>query len=270
MKRKAFHYEIEDLTPYIDWSYFFHAWGLGDSSRSGIAMQETRRDAETMLKELNGRYRIHALFALCDARSEEDNIIIGDTTFPMLRQQHAQEGKPNLCLSDFVSPKGSKIGVFATSTDAEFGKMYRDDIYKNLIVQILADRLAEAAATLLHREVRTDKELWGYAAEERLTIEEMLMEKHQGIRPAVGYPSLPDQSVIFIINSLLGLEEIGIGLTPNGAMLPHASVCGLMFSHPAAHYFAVGKISEEQLNDYAARRGIPANELRKYLSKNIG
>ena len=270
MKRRAFHYEIRDLIPYIDWSYVFHAWGVGDSGRSGIAMQETRCDAEMILKELDGRYRIHALFALCDARSEGDNIMIGGTLFPMLRQQHAQEGKPNLCLSDFVSPKGCKLGLFATSTEAEFGKEYRDDIYKNLIVQILADRLAEAAATRLHKEVRTDKELWGYAPDEVLTTEDMLMERHQGIRPAVGYPSLPDQSVIFIIDRLLELREIGIELTPNGAMFPHASVCGLMFSHPAAHYFAVGKISEGQLRDYAARRGIPADELRKYLSKNIG
>ena len=153
MKRRAFHYKIRELIPYIDWSYFFHAWGVGDSGRSGIAMQETKCDAEMILKELDGRYRINALFTLCDARSEDDNIIIDGIHLPLLRQQHAQEGKPNLCLSDFVSPKGCKLGLFATSTEAEFGKEYRDDIYKNLIVQILADRLAEAAATRLHKDL---------------------------------------------------------------------------------------------------------------------
>lgn len=269
MKRDIFHYQIEELVPYIDWSYFFHAWGLGHSKSNGAAMSDVRHDAECILKELNGKYRTHAMFALCDARSEEDNIIIEDTLFPLLRQQHAQAGKPNLCLSDFISPKNDQAGLFATSTDAMFGAEYKDDIYKRVIVQILADRLAEATATLLHRHVRTDSNLWGYAPDEKLTIAELHQEKNQGIRPAVGYPSLPDQSVIFLIDKILDIKEIGIKLTSNGAMSPHASVCGLMFSHPASHYFAVGKISHEQFTDYAKRRDIPMAELHKYLSKNI-
>ena len=269
MTKSVFHYEIEELVPYIDWSYFFHAWGLEGKENDKKAMEEIRHDAEEMLKDMNGKYRTHAIFALYDAHSEGDDIIIENTRFPLLRQQHAKEGMPNLCLSDFISPESDNIGLFATSTDQQFGNEYSCDIYRNLIVQILADRLAEATATLLHLNVRTKAKLWGYAADEILTIKELHQEKHQGIRPAVGYPSLPDQSVIFIINRLLELKKIGIELTPNGAMHPHASVCGLMLSHPATQYFAVGKITPEQFEDYSARRGIPSNELLKFLSKNL-
>ena len=118
-------------------------------------------------------------------------------------------------------------------------------------------------------QVRTDKELWGYVQDENLSIAELLQEKNQGIRPAVGYPSLPDQSIIFTFDRLLHVDEIGITLTPNGAMTPHASVCGMMIAHPQARYFAVGKISGEQLADYAQRRGTEAVELQKFLSKSI-
>ena len=118
--------------------------------------------------------------------------------------------------------------------------------------------------------MRTESRLWGYSPDEELTIDDMLAEKNQGIRPAVGYPSLPDQSIIFTIDSLLHLDEAGISLTPNGAMTPHAAVCGLMIAHPAAHYFAVGKIDREQLIDYAARRGMEPDEIARFLAKNIG
>jgi cobalamin-dependent methionine synthase I len=133
----------------------------------------------------------------------------------------------------------------------------------------LADRLAEATATLLHKLVRTEKELWGYSQNEILTIEELLAEKNQGIRPAIGYPSLPDQSIIFTIDKLLHLSEAGITLTPNGAMTPHASVCGLIIAHPSAQYFAVGKIDKEQLKDYAKRRNMSIENVSRFLVKNI-
>jgi cobalamin-dependent methionine synthase I len=145
--------------------------------------------------------------------------------------------------------------------------LYFDDPYKHLLAQTLSDRLAEATAEVMHRDVR--REFWGYAPNEHLSIKQLHREEFQGIRPAVGYPSLPDQSVIFIIDRLLDLKEIGIELTPNGAMHPHASVCGIMISHPASHYFAIEKIGEEQLHDYARRRGLPVNELRKYLARNL-
>ena len=269
MKRHIFSYEITEVAPFIDWSYFLHAWGIAGTKESRLT-EEVINDARSMLKEVENRYKTKALFALCDAKSEGENIIIEDTTLPLLRQQHCKEGAYNLCLSDFISPHGDKIGLFATSVENSFGQEYAKDDYLHLIAQTLADRLAEATATLLHKQVRTNKALWGYSPNEELTIEELLAEKNQGIRPAVGYPSLPDQSIIFTIDKLLLLNDAGITLTPNGAMTPHAAVCGIMIAHPAAQYFSVGKIDEAQLKDYAARRGVSCGEIRKFLAKNIG
>ncbi len=267
MKRYVFTYGIEEVAPFIDWSYFLHAWGIAKESTQAM---EIIAEAKAMLDKLDGRYRTTAIFVLCTAKGDGDNIIIEETTLPLLRQQHCTEDKYNLCLSDFVSPHGDMVGLFATSVASEFGKEYSGDEYKNLLAQTLADRLAEATATLLHKQVRTDNTLWGYSPDEELTLEELLAERNQGIRPAVGYPSLPDQSIIFTIDKLLQLRDAGIELTPNGAMTPHGSVCGVMIAHPAAQYFAVGKIDGEQLEDYAKRRGTTTAELARFLAKNIG
>ena len=267
MKRYVFTYGIREVAPFIDWSYFLHAWGIARENAQAV---EIIAEAKAMLDELDGIYRTTAIFVLCNAKGDGDNIIIEETTLPLLRQQHSTDGKYNLCLSDFVSPHGDKIGLFATSVASEFGKEYSGDEYKNLLAQTLADRLAEATATLLHKQVRTDNTLWGYSLDEELTLEDLLAERNQGIRPAVGYPSLPDQSIIFTIDKLLQLREAGIELTDNGAMRPHASVCGLMIAHPAAQYFAVGKIDGEQFEDYACRRGMSTAELARFLAKNIG
>ncbi|MBR5594573.1 MAG: 5-methyltetrahydrofolate--homocysteine methyltransferase [Bacteroidaceae bacterium] len=267
MKRFIFSFGITEVAPFIDWGYFLHAWGITRENRQA---NEIISDAKEMLEELSGKHKTTAIFALCNAKSNGDDIVIEETTLPLLRQQHSTEGKYNLCLSDFVSPLGDRIGLFATSVESTLGKEYINDDYLRLISQTLADRLAEATATLLHKMVRTDERLWGYSPEERLTTEELLSEKNQGIRPAVGYPSLPDQSIIFTIDSLLGLKDAGITLTSNGAMTPHASVCGIMIAHPAAQYFAVGKIDEEQLADYARRRRMTHDEISKFITKNIG
>lgn len=269
MKRIIFRYDIGDVAPYIDWTYLLHAWGLTGKAGAKETAEEVMRDAKEMLREMDGHYSCHAIFALYEARGCNDNIIIEDTALPLLRQQHSRQGEPNLCLSDFVSPHGDHVGLFATTVDSEFGAIYKNDAYKDLLAQTLADRLAEAAATLMHMQVRTDKDLWGYAPDEKLTAEELNAERYQGIRPAVGYPSLPDQSIIFIIDRLLGLSDAGIELTPNGAMYPHASVCGIMIKHPAARYFAVGEINDEQLADYAQRRGLPAEKIKRFLTKNL-
>ena len=267
MNRFIFTYEIAEVAPYIDWSYFLHAWGIAHDSIQAV---EIIAEAKAMLAELDGKYRTTAIFALCNAKGDGDNIIIEETVLPLLRQQHSTDGKYNLCLSDYISPHGDMIGLFAASVESALGQEYAGDDYKNLLAQTLADRLAEATATLLHKQVRTDKALWGYCPGEELAIEDLLAERNLGIRPAVGYPSLPDQSIIFTIDKLLHLREAGIKLTPNGAMRPHASVCGLMIHHPAAQYFAVGKIDREQLEDYAARRGMTTGEIGKFLAKNIG
>lgn len=144
---------------------------------------------------------------------------------------------------------------------------FDNDNYLKMMHQLLADRLAEAAAEKLHEDTR--KTYWGYAPDERLTMDELHAEKFQGIRPAVGYPSLPDTSLNFIIADALGAKDIGIRLTESGAMKPHASVSGLMIAHPQARYFSLGKIGDDQLHDYARRRGVPVEMMRRFLSASL-
>ena len=196
---------------------------------------------------------------------------------PCLRQQ--QGTPPYLCLSDFLSPEGNHnvqcsmfnvqctLGVFATSVTPSLETDFAADPYEKMMAQLLADRLAEAAAERMHEQVR--KEYWGYAKDEDLTIPEMLVEKFQGIRPAVGYPSLPDTSLNFLIDEIIDMKQIDIRLTESGAMKPHASVSGLMFAHPEARYFSLGKIGEDQLRDYASRRGLPLELCRRFLASNL-
>lgn len=267
MKREKFRYSIGEVAPFIDWSYLLHAWQV-EGKKAPSTANDIMRDAHAMLHELDGKHHTHSIFALCNAIGDGDNIIIEGTTLPLLRQQHSQEERPNLCLSDFISPHGDLIGLFATSVDRDFGSEYTADPYLSLLAQTIADRLAEATATIMHRAIRTDKALWGYSPDEKLTIEQLHREEHQGIRPAVGYPSLPDQSIIFIIDKLLRLEDANITLTPNGAMEPHAAVCGLMIAHPQARYFNIGRIDDIQLHDYAKRRGMNMPEISNFLSGN--
>jgi len=274
-------YLIHDLQPYINWAYFYHAWQLHDP----VEQQKNRAEAEEILRQLDARYQVYALFELFDCHSHNDDIVISvkgqrskvkgqrskdkgsesldlrpqTLDMPMLRQQHGD----CLCLSDFIHPDHDRIGVFATSVDHGLEKDFDQDAYMKMMVQLLADRLAEAAVEKLHEEVR--RKDWGYAPDEQLTMEELHAEKFQGIRPAVGYPSLPDTSLNFVLDELIHFKQIGIRLTESGAMKPHASVSGLMIALPEAHYFSIGKIGEDQLHDYAARRGLPVETLRKFL-----
>lgn len=290
-------YKVHEVSPYINWIYFFHAWGFQprfaaianihgcdacraswltsfpeeDRPKAAEAMQ-LHKEANRMLDLLDEDFEVKTIFKLCKANAEGDNLILDGITFPLLRQQtKKREGGPFLCLSDFVRPLSSgisdTIGAFAVTIDADMEGLHEKDPYKHLLVQTLSDRLAEAATEKMHEYVR--KEAWGYAKEEKLTIPDLLIEKYQGIRPAVGYPSLPDQSVNFLLDKLLDMEKIGISLTENGAMHPHASVCGLMFAHPASEYFSVGKIGEDQLQDYAKRRGMSVEKMRKFLGANL-
>lgn len=256
-------YDISDVVPYINWAYFYFAWQL----KGEAEQQHIKREAERFLANIQGRYHTHALFLLETVHSEGDDIVLDDRglCLPMLRQQTA--GSDFLCLTDFIAPVASKMGLFATSVDAGMESDFDDDPYQKMMAQLLADRLAEATAERLHEEVR--KHYWGYAKDEQLSIREMQQEHFQGIRPAVGYPSLPDASLNFLLDRLLDMRQIGITLTEHGAMRPHASVSGLMLSHPQAHYFAVGKIGDDQLQDYARRRQMPVDELRKFLIANL-
>ena len=308
-------YRISELIPFINWLYFYHAWGL--SGKPKADKEKMKQEALQMLVSWEEKYHTHAIFKLFEVCSDEDDLIFflpstseengisgtseengisgtsgGNGTpgtsgiesngieekkeknlrFPMLRQQHpSAPGEPNLCLADFIRPLSQgirdQIGVFCTSVDGTIIDVYRHDDYLNMMAQTLSDRLAEATAEKLHEEVR--KEYWGYAPDENLTIEQQHREEYQGIRPAIGYPSLPDTSANFLINQLLDMKQIGIRLTETGMMTPHASVSGLMFSHPKARYFELGKIGDDQLRDYARRRGVPVELMRRFLQSSL-
>ena len=212
-------YKIHEVSPYINWIYFFHAWGFQpkfaaianihgcDSCRAmwlaAFPQEERSKAAEAMqlfkeagrvLNRLDEKISVQCIYRLCSANAEGDNLIIEDKVFPLLRQQTPHpDGSPFLCLSDFIRPLSSgvpdTIGLFASSVSAESEGCYKDDPYKHLLVQTLTDRLAEAATEKMHEYVR--KTVWGYAPDESLSIPDLLVEKYQGIRPAVGYPSLP-------------------------------------------------------------------------------
>ena len=292
------HYDINDVRPYINWVYFFHAWGFAPQYASIadihgcdackamwlISFPESERgkaaeamqlfkEANRMMDILNQTGKTHALFRLMKANSTDNDIWLEETRLPLLRQQTTKENseEPYLCLSDFVRPKDSstsdQVGIFATTVDLPTLLVEEDDKYQQLLKQTLADRLAEATAEKAHEEVR--KEIWGYAPDEDLTIKQLHQEKYQGMRPAVGYPSLPDLSINFLLDELLDMKQIGITLTENGMMRPHASVSGLMLAHPACRHFSVGKIDEAQLKNYALRRGMPLETMKKFLIANI-
>ena len=283
-------YSIEEVTPYINWIYFFHAWGMEPRFASiaevhdcpacrtrwiaTFAPEEQAKareaatlytDAIALLRHWTDGVKCQAICLLTKANSEGDDILIeGHTRLPLLRQQQAGKSGYTLCLSDFVRPTASgvpdTIGLFATAAHVP-------PCDNTLLASTLADRLAEATAERLHEEVR--KYHWGYAREEQFTMRELHAEAFQGIRPAVGYPSLPDQSVNFILDDLLDFSQIGITLSDNGAMKPSSSVSGLMIAHPQAHYFAIGTIGTDQLRDYARRRDLKIEKLRSFLASNL-
>ena len=266
-------YSISELTPFINWLYFYHAWGLSGKPRED--KEKMKQEALQMLASWEEKYHTHVIFRLFEVCSEGDDLIFflseKKLRFPMLRQQHpSAPGEPNLCLADFIRPLSQgirdQVGVFCTSVDGTIIDEYSHDDYLNMMAQTLSDRLAEATAEKLHEEVRRDREYWGYAPDENLTIEQQHREEYQGIRPAIGYPSLPDTSANFLIDQLIDMKQAGIRLTETGMMTPHASVSGFMFAHPKSHYFELGKIGDDQLRDYARRRGVPVELMRRFLA----
>lgn len=282
MVRKVLTYDISELVPYINWLYFYHAWGLnGKTQTEKDCMQ---REALSMLDSWEGKFHAHAVFCLLDANADGDDILVYPredecVRIPMLRQQKLSLGEgTNLCLADFIRPvlshssssavgKKDRMGVFCTTVDGMVTDMYRKDDYQAMLVQTLCDRLAEATAERMHEQVR--RIYWGYAPDERLTMEQTHREEYQGIRPAVGYPAIPDTSVNFILDSLLDMKEVNVRLTETGMMTPHASVSGFMFAHPKARYFEIGKVGEDQLRDYAHRRGVPVEVMRRFLQSSL-
>lgn len=224
------------------------------------------RDAQDILRKgiSEERFSISALVHFYQARSLDEGIEIIDSDgstlhLPMLRQQHESE-RNGCCLSmaDFISPKEDYIGIFAVTVHggdqwAEEEKASGDE-YNALVIKSIADRLAEATADWLHEKIRS--QFWGYANATQAS----------GIRPAFGYPSLPDISLLKEVDKLIHLDKIGIRLTENCAMRPNASICGLHISHPQAFYFMVGDVSEEQKKSYAQERGMTTDELSKWLA----
>ena len=300
---------IAEIIPWLDWKFLFPAWNLSarfhtitrigksdeerakwiesfreDDREKGKEAIKLYDDAVEMLNKFvsDDVDYIRAVFGIYEAYSDNDTIYVkGDakedyTAFPFLRQQKKSRKNEYYCLSDFTAPlesgKKDYIGAFAVT--AGFGAddqlerySVEGDEYNGLLMKSLLDRLAEAATEWLHAKVR--REYWGYASDEDLTIDEMLAVRFQGIRPAVGYPSIPDQTTNFTLHDLLSTEEIGIKLTENGVMHPNASVSGLFFSHPQSKYFGIGEIDEAQMVDYANRKKKNPDEIRKFLMANL-
>ena len=282
-------WDLADLRNYIDWTPFFRAWELhgnypailtddivGESATSLFA------DANAMLdKIINEKWlRAKGVAGLWPCWRDGDDVVVyceqteAHVRLPFLRQQIAKrEGKANMCLADFISRDGDWIGGFAVTTGhgiethlAQF-KANIDD-YSDIMLKALADRLAEAFAERMHEHVR--KDLWGYAPDEQFTPEALNREEYRGIRPAPGYPACPDHSLKPTLFDLLdATHTAGITMTESFAMLPTAAVSGLYFGHPQSEYFGVARIGDDQVSDYAARRGLDLDRARQYLRPNL-
>jgi len=288
-------YSLEEIRNYIDWTPFFITWMLKgkfpaifEDKKYGKEAQRVYDDANGLLDQIlrDESLTLNGVIGMYPANSFGDDIeIYSDDVktrivdeFHFLRQQGKKaNGVPNLSLADFIIPEESGrvdyLGFFAVTSGLGIESLVTDfekahDGYNAIMVKAIADRLAEAFAELLHKKVRT--EYWGYSKSESLTYENLIKEQYQGIRPAPGYPACPDHTEKTRIFKLLNTEEeTGITLTESMAMYPAASVCGYYFSHPESRYFPVGKISKDQVDDYARRKGMSVKGLEKWLAQNL-
>jgi 5-methyltetrahydrofolate--homocysteine methyltransferase len=284
---------LAELVPFIDWTFFFTAWELKgrfpailDHPQYGEAAREIYDRGRALLGELAAGRTIRAAgaYGFWPANSDGDDIVLFEDAsrqrevvrFPMLRQQEAtDDSRPLRSLADFVAPLDSGVidyvGAFAVTAglgvDEAVGRFEAGhDEYNAIMVKALADRLAEAFAEHLHARVRRE---WGYGAGEELSLEGLLREKYRGIRPAFGYPACPDHSEKWKLFDLLGARSVGLDLTESCMMMPAASVSGLYFAHPEAQYFTIGRIGRDQLDDYARRKGMAADEAERWLAPNL-
>ena len=284
-------YDIADLVPVIDWTPFFQTWELKgrfpailQDEKQGEAARALWDDAQAMLKRVVEErwFNPKAVIGFWPANAVGDDIRLytGESrqetlaTFHGLRQQLSKrDGKPNMCLSDFVAPEGvapDYIGSFVVTAGAEEERISErfardNDDYRSIMVKALADRFAEAFAERMHQLVR--KEFWGYAPDEAFTNEDLIREEYQGIRPAPGYPAQPDHTEKETLFRLLEAERrVGVKLTESYAMWPGSSVSGLYFSHPEAYYFGVAKVERDQVEDYAQRKGMTIEEVERWLA----
>ncbi len=286
--REFDNYPIEELCPYIDWTPFFIAWEMKgkypailSDAHWGQEATKLFNDANAMLDSIIAEKWLQAKGVVGfweAARTAPDTVTVHDVDgavfhLESLRQQIKKAaGQPNVSLADFIGAKQDHIGAFAVSIHGIEPHIERftaqHDDYSKILLQALADRLAEAFAEVLHLRVR--REWWGYAKEETLAIDELVRETYRGIRPAPGYPACPDHTEKYKLFELLGASEAaGITLTESLAMYPTASVCGWYFSHPQSVYFGVGKIQEDQLQDYARRKNMERDDIAKWLSPNL-
>ena len=291
--RRLLDYPVADLVPYIDWTPFFAAWEIKgtyplllDDPKVGEAARGLYDDARAMLRQMVGEgwLRANAVVGFWPAAADGDDIVVyadeartaERARLHALRQQIARQNskRGHVALSDFVAPRAAGladyVGGFAVTAGigedivAERFARANDD-YSKILSQALADRLAEAFAERLHEQVR--RELWGYAPDEALTTEDLIREGYRGIRPAPGYPAQPDHTEKRTLFDLLDAEAAtGIRLTESYAMWPASSVSGLYFAHPDSHYFGVGRIEQDQVADYARRKGWPLTEAERWLA----
>lgn len=284
---------LEDLVPYIDWSPFFQTWELRGKYpkifEDPVVGEQARKvfdDAQALLKRIVKEKLLTAngVYGFWSTASEGDDVIVtvssGETIrFPMLRQQWERPGQSDFrSLADYIAPVDSGrrdyLGAFAVTTGIgcdELANRFQNELhddYHSIMTKALADRLAEAFAEYLHRQARID---WGYGATEALSSDDLIAEKYRGIRPAYGYPACPDHTEKPKLFQLLdAAATTGIRLTESYAMHPAASVSGLYFAHPEARYFSVDKITKDQVESYAARKGMPVADVERWLSQNLG
>jgi 5-methyltetrahydrofolate--homocysteine methyltransferase len=269
---------LSTLLEYIDWQFFFHAWELKGKFPAILdqpAARELYDDAQELLGEIVDQklLRARGVYGWWAARTDGDDVVLDDgTRFTFLRQQSAYgDSRPNRCLADYVSPDNDHIGAFAVAIHGadELAARYEaeHDDYRAIMVKALADRLAEAFAEHLHEVVRR---AW-YEPGEQLSSNELIAEKFRGIRPAFGYPACPDHTEKRKLFDLLGAESAaGVSLTESYAMTPAAAVSGIYLAHPLARYFSVGRLGQDQVEDYAARKGFSLDEAERWLQPNLG
>jgi len=287
-------YSLSEIAEYIDWTPFFISWEMKGSYpkilKDPTRGEEARKlfdDAQNMLKKIIGEKWLtaRAVIGIYPANATEDDIEVYEnenrdkvkTTFHTIRQQTKKPaGQFNTALADFIAPKGKAdyIGSFALTTgigiDEHVAKFEKEhDDYSAIMLKALADRLAEAFAELMHKKVRT--ELWGYAKDEKLSTDDLIKEEYAGIRPAPGYPAQPDHTEKPIIWKLLEVEKnTGMILTESMAMVPTAAVSGLYFANAQSHYFGIGRIAKDQVEDYAKRKGMSLDKAERWLGPNLG
>jgi len=273
--------DISQLRAMVDWTFLFLAWELKGKYPAILeqpAARELWDDANTLLDEIieAGHFTARGSYGFWPARSEGDDIVLeradsAPVRFPMLRQQTVKpEGRPNRCLADYVAPEGDHLGGFAVAIHGadKLAAVYeaQNDDYRAIMVKALADRLAEAFAEYLHLQARRE---W-FEPDAQPALEDLHAERFRGIRPALGYPASPDHGLKTELFDLLKADQVGITLTESFAMLPAAAVSGLIFAHPASRYFTVGRIGSDQVEDYAARRGMTRAAVEKLLRPNLG